>query len=235
MNLSPLDIQNKTFSTKMRGYSQDEVDDFLDVIVREYEELQTKNRELEKQVKVTNEKLEYFNDLKNTLNQSIIVAQDTAEKVKLGASTEAETLLNSAQKKSDELLSSARRQANEILSESHAKGSDIMARSVEDAKKLAIETDELKKQTKVFHQRLALMLEAQLEQVKSSEWDAILQPFSSSIPDAAPTFKEVVADVLENEQKFHEAPVEVASTDEDSLTEVDEDNKEVVESDTAAE
>ncbi len=29
MALTPLDIQNKNFSVKMRGYNQDEVDDFL--------------------------------------------------------------------------------------------------------------------------------------------------------------------------------------------------------------
>ena len=38
MALTPLDIQNKSFSVKMRGYNQDEVDDFLDMIVRDYEE-----------------------------------------------------------------------------------------------------------------------------------------------------------------------------------------------------
>ena len=48
MALTPLDIQNKTFPTKMRGYNQDEVDDFLDLVVRDYEELTQRNRELEK-------------------------------------------------------------------------------------------------------------------------------------------------------------------------------------------
>ncbi|MCH4169371.1 MAG: DivIVA domain-containing protein [Streptococcaceae bacterium] len=201
MNLSPLDIQNKSFSTKMRGYNQDEVDDFLDILVRDYEDLQTKNRELEKQVKLTNEKLEYFNDLKNTLNQSIIVAQDTADKVKLGASSEAEALLNDAKKQSDILLSNAKSQATAILTDSRLKGAEILNKSVQDAKTLARETDELKKQTKVFHQRLALMLESQLQQVKSNEWDDILQPFSSTIPDAATTFKDVVADVVASDKE----------------------------------
>ena len=48
MALTPLDIQNKSFSVKMRGYNQDEVDDFLDMIVRDYEEAVQKNRELER-------------------------------------------------------------------------------------------------------------------------------------------------------------------------------------------
>ena len=59
MALTPLDIQNKTFPTKMRGYNQDEVDDFLDLVVRDYEEITQRNRELEKAVKHSEEKLEY--------------------------------------------------------------------------------------------------------------------------------------------------------------------------------
>ena len=82
MALTPLDIQNKKLFSKMRGYNQDEVDDFLDMIVRDYEEAVQKNRELEKSLKHAEEKLEYFNELKDALNQSIIVAQDTADKVK---------------------------------------------------------------------------------------------------------------------------------------------------------
>ena len=61
MALTPLDIQNKTFPAKMRGYNQDEVDDFLDLVVRDYEELTQRNRELEKAVKHSEEKLESFN------------------------------------------------------------------------------------------------------------------------------------------------------------------------------
>ena len=51
MALTPLDIQNKSFPVKMRGYEKDEVDDFLDLIVRDYEDAVQKNRELEKALK----------------------------------------------------------------------------------------------------------------------------------------------------------------------------------------
>ncbi|MFU1884037.1 DivIVA domain-containing protein, partial [Enterococcus faecium] len=51
MALTPLDIQNKDFSTKMRGYNQDDVDDFLDQVTRDYEDALQKNRELEKSLK----------------------------------------------------------------------------------------------------------------------------------------------------------------------------------------
>ena len=68
----------------MRGYNQDDVDDFLDQVTRDYEDA-CKNRELEKSLKHAEEKLQYFNELKDALNQSIIVAQDTADKVKSSA------------------------------------------------------------------------------------------------------------------------------------------------------
>jgi cell division initiation protein len=48
MALTPLDIQNKSFAVKMRGYEKNEVDDFLEIVVRDYEDVTQRNRELEK-------------------------------------------------------------------------------------------------------------------------------------------------------------------------------------------
>ena len=180
MALTPLDIQNKTFPTKMRGYNQDEVDDFLDLVVRDYEELTQRNRELEKAVKHSEEKLEYFNELKDALNQSIIVAQDTADKVKTSASKESEVIVTSAQNKADELVANAEKRAHQLTTDAEEKA-------------------DLKKKTRVFHQRISLMLESQLEQVKSPEWDEILQPFSSYVTDSHEVIKEVLAKQLDNE------------------------------------
>lgn len=199
MALTPLDIQNKTFPTKMRGYNQDEVDDFLDLVVRDYEELTQRNRELEKAVKHSEEKLEYFNELKDALNQSIIVAQDTADKVKTSASKESEVIVTSAQNKADELVANAEKRAHQLTTDAEEKARKILTDATEKARQLAIETEDLKKKTRVFHQRISLMLESQLEQVKSPEWDEILQPFSSYVTDSHEVIKEVLAKQLDNE------------------------------------
>ncbi|WP_430616505.1 cell division protein DivIVA [Enterococcus sp. DIV0176] len=199
MALTPLDIQNKTFPTKMRGYNQDEVDDFLDLVVRDYEEATTKNRELEKAIKHSEEKLEYFNELKDALNQSIIVAQDTADKVKTSASKESEVIVTSAQNKADELVANAEKRAHQLTTDAEEKARQILTDATEKAKQLATETEDLKKRTRVFHQRISLMLESQLEQVKSPEWDEILQPFSSYVNDSHEVIKEVLAKQLDNE------------------------------------
>ena len=199
MALTPLDIQNKTFPTKMRGYNQDEVDDFLDLVVRDYEELTQRNRELEKAVKHSEEKLEYFNELKDALNQSIIVAQDTADKVKTSASKESEVIVTSAQNKADELVANAEKRAHQLTTDAEEKARKILTDATEKARQLATETEDLKKKTRVFHQRISLMLESQLEQVKSPEWDEISQPFSSYVTDSHEVIKEVLAKQLDNE------------------------------------
>lgn len=35
--LRPIDIQNKEFEKKLKGYNCDEVDDFLDVVIQDYD------------------------------------------------------------------------------------------------------------------------------------------------------------------------------------------------------
>ncbi|MEK0173903.1 DivIVA domain-containing protein [Tetragenococcus halophilus] len=199
MALTPLDIQNKNFQTKMRGYEKDEVDDFLDIIVKDYEEVVQRNRELEKSLKHSEEKLEYFNELKDALNQSIVVAQDTADKVKKSANKESEVVVTSAQNKADELVANAEKQANQLTEAAQEKAKEILSDATQKARELTTETNDLKKKTRVFHNNLFLMLETQLEQVKSPEWDEILAPFSSYVQDSHEVFREILAEELDKE------------------------------------
>ena len=202
MALTPLDIQNKDFSTKMRGYNQDDVDDFLDQVTRDYEDALPKNRELEKSLKHAEEKLQYFNELKDALNQSIIVAQDTADKVKSSANKESEMIITSADNQAKETLVEAERKSNAMIADAEAKSTQILAEAIERARQLAGETEDLKKKTRVFHQRLSLMLETQLEQVKSEEWEEILKPFSSYVGDKHTAVKEILDEQdLDNENE----------------------------------
>ena len=202
MALTPLDIQNKDFSTKMRGYNQDDVDDFLDQVTRDYEDALQKNRELEKSLKHAEEKFQYFNELKDALNQSIIVAQDTADKVKSSANKESEMIITSADNQAKETLVEAERKSNAMIADAEAKSTQILEEAIERARQLAGETEDLKKKTRVFHQRLSLMLETQLEQVKSEEWEEILKPFSSYVGDKHTAVKEILDEQdLDNENE----------------------------------
>ncbi|MFD1548439.1 DivIVA domain-containing protein [Levilactobacillus fuyuanensis] len=185
MVLSPLDIHNKEFGTKMRGYNVDEVNDFLDQVIKDYQITLNHNKELEEQLDAANGKLKYFNDLKDSLNQSILVAQEAADKVKANSQKESEIIIREAQK-----------QSSDIVSEATNKGNQIMDEASKRAKKLAVETDDLKKSTRVFRQRLQVMLESQLEVVKSNDWDSLLKEGSMSSYEE---IKKVVGDRLDND------------------------------------
>ena len=199
MALTPLDIQNKSFPVKMRGYEKDEVDDFLDLIVRDYEDAVQKNRELEKALKHAEEKLEYFNELKDALNQSIIVAQDTADKVKTSASKESEVIVTSAQNKADEMVAKAEKRAHQLMTTAEEKAKEILTEATKNARQLAVETNEQKKKTRVFHSNMLLMLQSQLEMVKTPEWEEILAPFSSYVQESHQVIREVLSKELDSE------------------------------------
>ncbi len=217
MALTPLDIQNKSFSTKMRGYNQDEVDDFLDMIVRDYEDSIAKNRELEKALKHAEEKLEYFNELKEALNQSIVVAQDTADKVKSSASKESEVIVTSAQNRADELITNAEKKAHLLTSTAEERAREILSDATSQARELAAETNDLKKKTRTFHQQLLLLLETQLDQAKSGDWEEILKPMTAYVSDSNELIKEVLAEELDNDPNFtvHSGESSVDATHDD--------------------
>lgn len=169
MALSPLDIHNKEFNHRMRGLDEDQVNDFLAQIIKDYSASLKKNEEMEKELKELQDKNKYFNDLKDALNQSIIVAQEAADKVKKNADDEAALIQSKAEKTSQDMLTSATEKANQIVKDASDK-----------AKNITVQTEDLKRQTRVFRQRLQVMLESQLEVVKSPEWKELLASTTES-------------------------------------------------------
>ena len=192
MAIKPIDITNKSFNSKIKGYNKDEVDDFLDQIALEVEKLSAENRELEKQAKQAEEKLSYFNELKDSLNQSIIVAQDTADKLKENATKESDLAIQQAQAQSEDILAHANKMSEELITGSTNKANEILMEASERARQLAVETDDLKKKTRVFHRNLSVLLESQLQIVKSEEWDELLKPFGAYVDSSHQAFKEVL-------------------------------------------
>lgn len=152
MSLTPLDIQHKEFESKFKGYSKDEVDDFLDLIKKNYEQVLKENKDLEKQVKFAEEKIEHFQNLQDTLNKSIVVAQDAADRLKENARKEAEIILFEAEKSADRLLKEAAEKATQI---NH-------------------ETDNVRRESRNFKQKLQVLVESQLNLIKNEEWELVL-------------------------------------------------------------
>ena len=98
MPLTPLDIHNKEFSRGFRGYDEDEVNEFLDLVIKDYEMLIREKKELEERLNEMTERLGHFTTIEETLNKSIIVAQEAAEEVKRNAQKEAKVIVKEAEK-----------------------------------------------------------------------------------------------------------------------------------------
>lgn len=185
MVLTSLELKDKTFGTKFRGYDPEEVEEFLDIVTDDYEELVRKNHEQEMLIKSLQDRLAYFDELKESLSQSVILAQDTAEKVKIAAKEQASNIIKQAEYDNQALLNATKDKAN-----------DILRTATDNAKKVAVETEELKNKTRIFHQRLKSTIESQLALVDSPEWEEILRPTASYLQTSDEAFREVLEEVL---------------------------------------
>ncbi|GAA0445763.1 septum site-determining protein DivIVA [Lentibacillus halophilus] len=149
MSLSPLDIHNKEFTRSFRGYDEDEVNEFLDQVIKDYEMTIREKKELQEQVEQLNERLSHFTNIESTLNNSILTAQETAEEVKGNAQKESKLIIKEAEKNADRIV-------NESLNKS---------------RRIEMDIEELKKQAKVFRSRLKMLVEAQLEVINTNDWE----------------------------------------------------------------
>lgn len=145
--------------------------------------------------------MSYFDEMKDSLSQSVLIAQDTAERVKQAAAERSNNIIHQAEQDAQRLLEEAKYKANEILR--HA---------TDNAKKVAVETEELKNKSRVFHQRLKSTIESQLAIVESSDWEDILRPTATYLQTSDEAFKEVVSEVLGDsvlQQHPEEEPIDI--------------------------
>ena len=94
--ITPMDIHNKTFSKGLRGYSEEEVNDFLRQIVADYEQIYREHREMEEQMDQMKTKLANYEKISETMTNTLQLAKDTAENVKKNAKRNAEILIANA-------------------------------------------------------------------------------------------------------------------------------------------
>ncbi|NWF51453.1 MAG: DivIVA domain-containing protein [Nitrospirae bacterium] len=114
MRITPLDIQQKQFPMKFRGFDVEEVYAFLEVIREEMEDLLRENASLkEDMVKLENQIKEY-KDMETTLRETLMTAQQMVEEYKTNARKEAELLIREAEIKADNLLKEAQEKVIKI-------------------------------------------------------------------------------------------------------------------------
>lgn len=141
--LTPLDIQNKEFKRGVRGYKETDVDAFLDEIMIDYEKIYKENIELKDKISMLNDQIKHYNQIEETLQNTLVVAQSTAEEVKVNARKNADLIIKEAEDDSKKIIEEAR---NEAL-------------------KVREEYETLKKEMLVFKTRFKTLLQSQLESI----------------------------------------------------------------------
>lgn len=97
MRITPMDIEQQEFTKSFRGYNEEEVDDFLDKIVKDYEELINENVRLNEEIEKMQEKLREFSEIEETLRSALLNAQKSAEEMKGRVESEAKIIIEKAE------------------------------------------------------------------------------------------------------------------------------------------
>jgi len=139
--LTPLDIHNKEFKKRFRGYNEEEVDEFLDTVIKDYEQLYRENIEIKETLDRLNSKLEHFQHMENTLHNTLIIAQETAEEVKFNAKRTTELMIKEAEVQARKMIDEA---ANKV-------------------RLMSSEYEGLQKQDQIYRMRVRNLVQAQLE------------------------------------------------------------------------
>ena len=149
MKLTPMDISNKEFKKGFRGYDSEEVDEFINEIIENYEELYKENSRLKENLSRVNEKLEHYVKIENTIQNTLLLAQNAAEQAR-----------ETSQKESDMILKNANEVAKKILDKAH---NDVV--SIND------EYEEVKQEFIKFRAKFRNFMNAQTETFDELEKD----------------------------------------------------------------
>lgn len=144
MNYTPNDLQNITFKKSFMGYSEDMVNDVLDKIIEDYSAYIRENIELKDKLALLNEGLQHYKTIEESLQNTLLVAQQTGEDIKKNAYEKADNILKDAEIKAQKLINDANQ---EVI-------------------KIKFEYEDMKKRLHVFKSKSETLLLSQLEIMK---------------------------------------------------------------------
>ena len=148
--ITPLEIENKKFSKQMmNGYNVEEVDEFLDDLTVDYEKTYKQSTELKSRVDELENSLLHYKTIEDTLQNTLVMAQSTAEEVKDVARQQAEQIIKEAE-------GNARKSVDDL-------GQEILMKKKE--------LEDIKKQFDVYKAKMESLLISQLELLKDINKD----------------------------------------------------------------
>lgn len=152
MPFTPSEIKSKEFTRVKNGLEPTEVANYLEQLSSEIERLKEDKKQLEKVIEERDTNIKSYQDVHQSVTDALVQAQKAGEETKLAANKDAEATIAKAQAQADQIVNDA----------------------VEKARRLAFQTEDMKRQSKVFRSRFRMLVEAQLDLLKNDDWDYLL-------------------------------------------------------------
>ena len=152
MPFTPSEIKNKTFTQVKSGFEPKEVEDYLEQLSNEIERLKEDKAQLEKVIEDKETNIQSYKDVHQSVSDALIQAKHAGEETKAAATKEAEATVAKAKAEADKIVNDG----------------------VEKARRLSFQTEDMKRQSKIFRSRFRMLVEAQLDLLKSEDWDYLL-------------------------------------------------------------
>lgn len=190
MKITPLDIRRKEFKRALRGYSDEEVDVFLDEVADEFERIFQENAELQERLHRLEEQLVGHNQLREALEKTLIQAQLQSDEIRANAHKESELILRDAQMK-----------ARAIINESYA-----------ETQKVQQTLAQLKRLEEEFRFKFRSLLEGYLRLLNEAELTTSEQAVAAQASPAEAASAGEAVPGLEVMSAAEAAAAEVAST-----------------------
>lgn len=149
--LTPMDIHNKDFKRSFRGYDEDEIDDFLDQVVNDYEHLFRERDQLKEELNRARKDNEQYRQLEKNLKDTLLVAQKTAEEVTSNARQHAEELRENTEKECQNMRCEAQLEIDRKKAE-----------AAEKIRAIVVEYDRLVREKNQFLRKIKVSMESEL-------------------------------------------------------------------------
>ena len=139
----------RKFNTSLNGYNKIEVNNFVNEVTQEYESMLAKLKQQDQEIERLKQDLVKYQNMENTLNRALVVAEDASNQIKRVARDEARGVIEDA-----------KRNVSRIVNDALLK-----------ADKIEQDAETLKRRVVIFKRRLKSVVDEQMEFIDSINED----------------------------------------------------------------
>ena len=199
--ITPMEIHNREFKKVFRGYSENEVDEFLDRIVVDYEKVLRENEKLRDQLSLNAQEVENYKKLEKNLQDTLSVAQKTADEVLESAKKSAKELRDNAVRDTQSIYNNTMRETQNIREQAQLESKRLLDDAAHKLRIVITEYEKIMREKNSFLLKIRTALESEL---------AVTSQLLTSVPnvDELASLKSSL-NKIETEHKVITKPVEI--------------------------